>query len=79
MEKVLNNIPNNNGIKAEKILEINPKHPIFSVLEKETDDEQLKEYAYILYNEALLIEGFKIENPSEFATKLCNLMLKASK
>ena len=81
MEKVLNNLPEGPGMKAEKILEINSDHPIFEALKKvQTDNpEDLGEYSELLYDQALLIEGFNIEDPLAFSTKLCNLMVKANK
>lgn len=79
MEKVLSAMPNGNGgFKAQRILEINPDHAIFKALEKIADkNEDLSEYADLLYNQALLIEGFPIEDPIEFSNKICNLMVKA--
>lgn len=76
MEKVLNQMPEGQKVTAEKILEINPDHPIFEKLKSlyGKDDEKLKNYANILYNEALLIEGMPIENPTEFANLVCKLM-----
>ena len=38
-----------------------------------------KEYAELLYDQALLIEGFKIEDPVAFSEKMCNLMIKSNK
>ena len=64
MEKVLSQSPNNMGMKANKILEINPNHEIFETLVNvyESDPELIKEYAKVLYDQALLIEGLPIEN-----------------
>ena len=76
MEKVLSAMPDGNGAKAEKVLEINPNHAIFGKLKFlfETDKEKAGEYADLLYSQALLIEGMPIENPVEFANKLCEIM-----
>ena len=83
MEKILNSMPNAteaNKVQAERILELNPNHPIFNVLEKIQDDEEkLHDYASILYEQSLLLEGFKVENPSELITKMCNIMIDATK
>lgn len=78
MEKVLSAMPNGEGAKAEKILEINPNHAIFAKLRSlyETDKETAGEYADILYSQALLIEGMPIENPVEFSNKICEIMAK---
>lgn len=80
MEKVLNAMPQNDGnkVKAEKALEINPNHPIFEKLKDlyANDKDKLKDYAKLLYNQALLIEGMSIDNPVEFANLVCELMTK---
>lgn len=78
MEKVLSAMPNGDGAKAEKILEINPNHAIFGKLKElyESDKDKAADYADILYNQALLIEGMPIENPVEFSNKVCELLAK---
>lgn len=80
MEKVLNTMPQNDGnkVKAEKALEINPNHPIFEKLKDlyANDKDKLKDYAKLLYDQALLIEGMSIDNPVEFANLVCELMTK---
>lgn len=80
MEKVLNAMPQNDGnkVKAEKALEINPNHPIFEKLKDlyANDKDKLKDYAKLLYDQALLIEGMSIDNPVEFANLVCDLMTK---
>lgn len=80
MEKVLNAMPQNDGnkVKAEKALEINPNHPIFEKLKTlyAEDKDTLKDYAKLLYDQALLIEGLSVENPVEFANLICGLMTK---
>ncbi len=78
MEKVLSAMPNGEGAKAEKILEINPNHAIFAKLKElyESDKDKAADYAEILYNQALLIEGMPIENPVEFSNKICEIMAK---
>jgi molecular chaperone HtpG len=80
MEKVLNSMPNNmNNVKAETILEINENHPISKKLEelyKEKNKEELEKYTKILYQEARLIEGLPIENPTELTNLVCELISK---
>lgn len=82
MEKVLSAMPDGNpyGMKAARILEINPNHEIFKALQKvyNEDKEAVKDYADILFQQALLIEGFPIEDPMEFSRKICDFMVKAS-
>lgn len=81
MEKVLSNMPHNEEVKAEKILEINGNHELFKSLENIylNNPTELSKYASLLYNQALLIEGFNIENPVEFSKLMCELMIKSAK
>ncbi len=76
MEKVLNSMPSDQKVKAQRVLEINPDHPIFAKLNDlyANDKDKLGKYAELLYNQALLIEGLPIENPAEFANLICELM-----
>ena len=76
MEKVLNSMPNDKNIKAQRVLEINSNHKIFDKLVDlyQNDKEMLSKYAQLLYNQSLLIEGFTIENPVEFSNMICELM-----
>lgn len=77
MEKVLNSMPNNQNIKADKVLEINPNHEVFQSLKAayEKDQEKLKLFTNILYNQALLIEGLPINDPVEFTNDICKIMV----
>lgn len=76
MEKVLKSMPTDEKVKAERILEINPRHRVFETLARlEKDDpEKLKVYSDLLYNQALLIEGLPVEDPVAFANAVCSLM-----
>ena len=76
MEKVLNAMPAQEKIKAQRVLEINGEHPIFQRLQElyQSDKERLKLYAEILYDQALLLEGIFLEDPSDFSQKLCQLL-----
>lgn len=77
MEKVLNNMPNGENVKAGRILEINPDHDLLKAIGKvyEDDPSLIDKYADLLYNQALLIEGLPIENPAEFSKNMCDLMI----
>lgn len=75
MEKLLSQIPGNEGVKAEKVLEINPNHPLFNKLQNASEAE-LKDLSDILYSQGLLVEGFTLENPLDFVTKLNNILSK---
>ncbi|MDU1912288.1 molecular chaperone HtpG [Fusobacterium sp.] len=74
MEKVLSQIPGNESIKAEKILALNPEHPVFKKLQSSENTEIFNDLLDVLYTEALILEGFQIENPVDFIKKLNNLI-----
>ena len=77
MEKVLSSMPNAGGMKAQRVLELNATHPIFAklqTLQKDGDEEKLTEYAKLLYDQALLIEGLPVEDPVAFSARICALM-----
>ena len=76
MEKVINAMPAQEKIKAQRVLEVNGEHPIFQRLQGlyQSDKERLKLYAEVLYDQALLIEGISLEDPSDFSQKLCQLL-----
>ena len=78
MEKVMKEMPIDNGVEAEKVLEINESHPIAKKLQElyKKDKDSLKEYSKILYAQARLIEGLPIENPTEISNLICDLMAK---
>ena len=69
MEKVLNNMPAGEKVKAQRVLELNPEHPVFAKL-RELDEERLSLYAKVLYGQALLVEGTPLEDPAEFARQV---------
>ncbi|MED4462345.1 molecular chaperone HtpG [Metabacillus fastidiosus] len=77
MEKILNAMPDNQNVKADKVLEINPNHDVFKSLQKafENDKEKLALYTQLLYNQALLIEGLPINDPVEFTNDMCKIMV----
>lgn len=78
MEKALNQIPNEEKIKADKVLEININHNIVKKLEDlyKTDKEALQKYSKVLYAQARLIEGLPIENPTEISNIVCEFLAK---
>lgn len=77
MEKVLSSMPENQNVKANKVLEINPNHEVFQSLKQamEKDKEKLSLYTNLLYNQALLIEGLPIGDPVEFTNDICKVMV----
>ena len=78
MQKVINALPNNQTIQAKTLLEINENHPIAEKLKTlfESDKEELKKYAKILYAQAKLIEGLDISNPTEISNLICDMIAK---
>ncbi|MDZ5254456.1 molecular chaperone HtpG [Clostridium sp. LIBA-8841] len=76
MEKILSAMPNNQGVKAQKILEVNTNHEVFNSLKDalENDKDKFNLYTKLLYNQALLVEGLSIEDPVDFTNDICKLM-----
>ncbi len=77
MEKILSAMPDNQHVKAEKVLEINVNHDVFASLKEalENDKAKLDLYTNLLYNQALLIEGLSISDPVEFTNDICKIMI----
>ena len=78
MQKVFDAMPNDLGIKAEMVLEINEKHPIADKLKDlyENDKEEFNKYTKILYSEARIIAGLPLDNPTEISTLICDVISK---
>ena len=80
MERTLNEGPQGEQAKASKVLEINPNHEIFKTLnEIKADKELVNKYSSVLYNEAMLLEGFDVENKSEFIKNLNDIVIASLK
>ena len=78
MQKIMNSMPTGEDVKAEIVLEINENHPIVDKLKAlyENDKDKLGDYTKILYNQARLIEGLSVENPTELTNLICDIMSK---
>ena len=78
MQKVFDAMPNDMGIHAETILEINEKHPISEKLKElyKTDKDEFIKYTKILYSEAKVIAGLPIEDPTEISKLICDVLSK---
>lgn len=78
MQKVFDSMPNEMGIKAEKVLEINENHPIAKKLQEiyKKDKTELIKYTKILYSEAKMIAGLPIDNPTEISNLICEVISK---
>ena len=77
MERVLKGMPGGEAPKSEKVLELNPNHPVFETLKSlqaSGDTEKLNAYADILYNQARLIEGLPVEDAVAYTEAVCKLM-----
>lgn len=76
MEKILSAMPNNQEVKAQKVLEVNTNHKVFNSLKDalEKDKDKFNLYTKLLYNQALLVEGLSIEDPVDFTNDICKLM-----
>lgn len=76
MEKILSAMPNNQGVKAQKVLEVNTNHEVFNSLKDslENDKDKFNLYTKLLYNQALLVEGLSVEDPVDFTNDICKLM-----
>ncbi|MBP1919321.1 molecular chaperone HtpG [Youngiibacter multivorans] len=76
MEKILNAMPNSEGINADKVLEINTHHEVFESLKKAftEDKDKFNLYTSLLYNQARLIEGLPLEDPVEFTNQIVKIM-----
>ncbi|MBK5241184.1 molecular chaperone HtpG [Clostridium sp.] len=77
MEKILNSMPNNENVKADKVLEININHEMFTALKDSFEKDKVKFdlYTNILYSQALLIEGLPVADPVEFTNNVCKIMI----
>jgi len=77
MEKVLQAMPDGQNVQADKILEINVDHDVFTSLKAafNSDKEKATLYTNLLYNQALLIEGLPVSDPVDFTNDICKVMV----
>ena len=78
MEKILNAMPNNQEVKADKVLEVNADHDVFQSIKsayEQGDKDKVKLFTHLLYNQALLIEGLPIQDPVQFTNDICKVMV----
>ncbi len=77
MEKAINSMPVQEKVKSQKVLELNPDHPVFEALTgaySAGDESKLRVYTALLYDQAMLIGGLDIEDPVAFSNHICELM-----
>lgn len=81
MEKLINELPQNSDegeVKSSKVLELNPEHDLIKLLiESKVEKEELEDFANLLYDEAILLEGHEIKNKEDFAKALNNVIKKS--
>ena len=75
MERYFSAVQPEMGMKAKRILEVNVDHPAFAAMEatRASDPEKAKKYAQVLMNQAKLIAGLPIDDPSGYTDLLCSL------
>lgn len=78
MEKYFAQMQSDQHMKAERVLELNAQHPIFNMLKDayENDKERANKISEMLYNQAMLIAGFSVEDPTAYTDLLCELLSK---
>ena len=80
MEKTINQVPGDEKAKASKVLEINPEHEIFKAMDAyKADKDTVRKYSDVLYDEAMMLEGFDVSDKETFINNINELMLKALK
>ena len=81
MEKTLNEQPGmEENVKATKVLELNPDHDLFKAFANiQEQDDLVKEYASLLYDEAMLLEGREISDRKDFISKINSLIATSFK
>ena len=62
------------GLPSQPVLEINPKHPLVERLNRHQDDPRLADWASVLFNQAVLTSGARIDDPAAFVTRLNDLL-----
>ena len=62
------------GLPSQPVLEINPRHPLIARLNRQQDDPHLADWAHVLFNEAVLTLGARIDDPAAFVTRLNDLL-----
>jgi molecular chaperone HtpG len=63
------------GMPSQPVLEINPQHPLIQRLSEETADERFADWVNVLYHEAVLTLGVRIEDPAAFVSQLNSLLI----
>jgi molecular chaperone HtpG len=77
MEKVLNQMPQGEKVKADRILELNGTHPMIIKFHEtyQSHPDKIGSISKVLYHQALIAEGLSIENPKEFMDAMTDLLI----
>jgi molecular chaperone HtpG len=78
MEKTLNRMPGAGGVKAERVLEINPDSSVISKIRETLSDDKEKAAAYarLLYDQAVILSGLELDDPAGLADDINSLISK---
>ncbi len=76
MEKYFQRVEGAEGMKAQRVLELNADHPAYAALALAVaqDPEKAGKYARLLYDQALIIAGLPVEDTAEYTRLVCSLM-----
>lgn len=76
MEKYFRSVQPDSGMQAQRVLELNMNHSAVKTMQGliETDIDRAKKYAEVLYDQALLIAGLPLDNPSAYTDLVCSLL-----
>ncbi len=80
-ERVINEEPgeHDDGPKSSKVLELNPDHDLIKAIVALEGDDAVKNYASLLYDEAMLMQGYAIEDKADFVAKLNSILIQSAK
>jgi molecular chaperone HtpG len=62
------------GLPRQAVLELNQKHPLIRRLNASQDDNRVGDWAHVLFNQAVLTLGARIEDPTDFVGRLNDLL-----
>ncbi|MDR3276810.1 MAG: molecular chaperone HtpG [Treponema sp.] len=67
------------GPEIKPILEVNGEHPIVAGLKDVDDEARIADVAGVLLDQALLVEGLKLQDPADFVKRLNRLLSPSSR
>jgi molecular chaperone HtpG len=63
------------GLPSQPVLELNPGHPLVARLNQAQGDQHLAEWTHVLYSQAVLTLGARIDDPAAFVSRLNDLLV----